>query len=147
MRTFWGGNESDDERERDWSESVKAWRGTILAGGNGSLNVFPQYGAGKSFRIRILDASTLMSAITSRIRLTLQFQKKNDYRPEWQVHCVAWALSIHDPTEPLAIVAANNLIFVFHLKSRRRIGLLRGHGGVSLNPFFIVASELISFPQ
>lgn len=55
-------------------------------------------------------------------------QINGDPRPEWQVHCVAWAL--RESTEPLAIVAAKNVIFVVHLKSKRLAGCVRGHGGV-----------------
>ena len=65
--------------------------------------------------------------------LTLSIQKSGDPQPDWQVRCVAWALHPRAPTEPLAIVAAMNIIYVLHLKMRKPIGLIRGHGGVCFN--------------
>ena len=78
-----------------------------------------------------MQVPQLLCRVRAR-ELTESLQKRGGPQPDLQVRCVAWGCHLNPPTEPVAIVAAKNLIYIIDLGNRRLIGCIRGHGGVCL---------------
>jgi len=113
---LWDGEHAyDDDLVPRWLETCEKWQGTICVGSIGKLLVFPRHASKTSrpFTIKLPEGN-----IVDDIQQSI-----------FEVRCVAWALSLIAPTDPLIVFTAYSLIFIVDANTRRVVGTLRGHGG------------------
>lgn len=61
----------------------------------------------------------------------IQVESEKIILANYDVRCVAWALSLNRPADPLVIFTAHSLIFIADVKEKKMLGRIRVHGGVS----------------
>lgn len=44
--------------------------------------------------------------------------------------CVAWAISLDEPLQPLVVYSRGSLLYIYNVVRKGNIGFVRGHGGV-----------------
>ncbi|KAH8100653.1 WD40 repeat-like protein [Cristinia sonorae] len=117
LTSLWDGDQANNpDLLPKWKSTVDQWQGAICAGSTGYLTVFPHCASGKAkpFEIKLSKEPGIGELVD---------------HSKYPVRCIAWALSLKNPTEPLIVFAAHSLVFIIDAGRRKLVGRLRGHGG------------------
>lgn len=129
-RLYDASSEKIEELQPKWKAAVDPWLGSVMVGADGCAYIFRKALPPLCIKIPRLqvDGVSGTRSYTSYMVLNLP---QNKGHLDSNVKCIAWALEPTSWTNPVVILAACRMVFIYEPTSHALLGSLRGHGAVS----------------